>query len=304
LTELLSKLPIIHKTECLLNEMFGRPKIKQESCGQILLISQYRPSIPRNIGGQNRFSKCFRLEEDVRQALCKGKVENHVGPWVGGTHGLERDGWEPPGKGMKTFYLLPKSTCIILVKSGTGEDRANRWPQCINPLEEAKGLQISFHRPYSRREEEKDVLGATIRSPSEVERFLSHPAEGFRDHDDLSLMLRVSPRDPLHHLFALSDHRFRPFKDLGNDPPAIFHLAIEMDIRSPGRDDPRPSIPGPIRIQFRKQRSGTEGMVEVNEVWFKMEEHLLKDGDIDIFCGQDLYVMTLFDERSPPSFSG
>jgi hypothetical protein len=45
-------------------------------------------------------------------------------------------------------------------------------------------------------------------------------------------------------------------------------------------------------------------MVEVNEVRFKMGEHLLKDGDVEIFCGQDLYMMTLFDERSPPSFSG
>ena len=45
-------------------------------------------------------------------------------------------------------------------------------------------------------------------------------------------------------------------------------------------------------------------MVEVNEVWFKMGEHLLKGENIEVFCGQDLYVMTLFDERSSPPFSG
>jgi hypothetical protein len=45
-------------------------------------------------------------------------------------------------------------------------------------------------------------------------------------------------------------------------------------------------------------------MMEVNEVWFKMRENLLKDEEIDVFCGQNLYVMTLFDERPSPPFSG
>ena len=143
-------------------------------------------------------------------------------------------------KATEAFYLLLKFHCIVFVEGGTGKDGTNRWPQCMDPLEEAKRLQISFDRSYSRREEEKDVIRAKIRSPSEVELLLSHPAEGLRDHDDPILKLGVSPHDPLHHLFALSDHRFHPFEDLGDDPPTIFHLAIEMDIRSSRRDDQEP----------------------------------------------------------------
>jgi len=45
-------------------------------------------------------------------------------------------------------------------------------------------------------------------------------------------------------------------------------------------------------------------MVEMNEVWFKMGEYLLKGQNIEVLCGQDPYVMTFFDERPSPPFSG
>jgi len=45
-------------------------------------------------------------------------------------------------------------------------------------------------------------------------------------------------------------------------------------------------------------------MVEVNEVRLKIGKPLPEGEGIEVFRGQDLYVMTVFDERSSPSFSG